>query len=144
LNQVGASIATVLKTAGLEKALGAFTITYYKDPTDEQYANDPDMKRYKEFLKTYYPSGDPDDGINAYAYLSAQTVVQVLKQCGSELTSENIMRQAASIQGFAPELILPGVTVNTSPDDFFPFDQVQVSRFDGKNWKSQGAPININ
>ena len=138
LNQVGASIATVLKPAGLEKGIGAFTVTYYKDPTDEQYANDADMKRYKDFMKAYYPSGDVDDGINAYAYLSAQTVVHVLKQCGNDLSSENIMKQASNIKNFAPELILSGITINTSPEDYFPFDQIQISKFDGKNWKAQG------
>ena len=138
LNQVGASIATVLKPAGVEKAVGAFTIGYYKDPTDEQYDNDPEMQRYKQFMQKYYPEGDVNDGINAYAYMSAQTMVQVLKQCGTDITSENIMRQVTNIKNFAPELVLPGVVINTAPTDFFTFDQVQVSRFDGKSWKSQG------
>lgn len=143
LNQVGASIAAVLKPAGVEKAVGAFTIGYYKDPTDEQYENDPEMQRYKQFMKSYYPEGDVNDGINAYAYMSAQTMVQVLKQCGTDITSENIMRQATNLKDFAPELVLPGVLINTAPTDFFTFDQVQISRFDGKSWKSQGESIKV-
>ena len=143
LNQVGASIATVLKPAGVEKAVGAFTIGYYKDPTDEQYDNDPEMQRYKQFMKDYYPEGDVNDGINAYAYMSAQTMVQVLKQCGTDISSPNIMRQATNIKNFAPELVLPGVLINTAPTDFFTFDQVQVSRFDGKSWKSQGEAFKV-
>ena len=134
LNQSGASIAAVLKPAGPEKAVGAFTIGYFKDPTDSQYDNDPDMQRYKEFLKKYYPEGDPNDGSNAYGYIAAQAIVQVLKQCGSELTPENVMKQAASLKDFVPELLLPGVSMNTGPDDFFPFDQVNIARFNGKNW----------
>jgi len=143
LNQVGASIAAVLKPAGVERGVGALTIAYYKDPTDEQYDNDPEMQRYKQFMKQYYPEGDLTDGINAYAYMSAQAMVQVLKQCGPNVTSENVMKQVANIKEFAPELALPGVVMNTSPTDFFTFDKVQVSRFDGKSWKSEGKPIEI-
>ncbi|HET8933400.1 MAG TPA: hypothetical protein VFN67_08180 [Polyangiales bacterium] len=79
-----------------------------------------------------------NDGINAYVYMSAQTMVQVLEQCGTDITSENIMRQVTNIKNFAPEPVLPGVVINTAPTDFFTFDQVQLSRFDGKSWKSQG------
>jgi ABC-type branched-subunit amino acid transport system substrate-binding protein len=143
LNQVGASIAAVLKPAGIEKAVGALTIGYYKDPTDEQYDNDAAMQRYKQFMKTYYSAGDLTDGINAYAYMSAQAMVQVLKQCGTDLTPENVMRQATNLRDFAPELVLPGITMNTSATDFFTFDQVQISRFDGKSWKAGSAPIKI-
>jgi len=144
LNQVGASIATVLKPAGVEKAVGALTIGYFKDPTDSQYDNDPGMQHYKQFMKAYYPEGDPNDGTNAYGYIAAQGIEQVLKQCGTELTPQNIMRQAASLKNFAPELLLPGVTMNTSENDFYPFDTIQMARFDGKNWVPQGGPILVN
>jgi branched-chain amino acid transport system substrate-binding protein len=141
LNQVGASIATVLNPAGPEKAIGALTIGYFKDPTDSQYDQDPAMQQYKEFMKKYYPEGEPGDGSNAYGYLAAQTMVQVLKQCGTDLTPQNIMKQAANLQKFSPGLLLPGVTINTSPTDFFPFDQVQMARFSGKNWVAMGQAI---
>ena len=134
LNNVGASIGSVLNPAGPEKAVGAMTIGYYKDPTDAQYDNDPEMQRYKAFLKKYYPEGDVADAANAYAYIAAQTLVQVLKQCGEDVSRENIIKQAASLKNFVPELLLPGVSINTSPTDFFLFDSVRVSRFNGKNW----------
>ena len=146
LNQSGASIAAVLKPAGPDKAIGALTIGYFKDPTDSQYDNDPDMQRYKEFLKKYYPEGDPNDGSNAYGYIAAQAIVQVLKQCGTELTPENVMKQAASLKDFKPELLLPGVAMNTGADDFFPFDQVNIAKFNGKNWvaENDAPPAKVN
>jgi branched-chain amino acid transport system substrate-binding protein len=134
LNQSGASIASVLNPAGPEKAIGALTIGYFKDPTDSQYDNDPEMQRYKQFMKAFYPAGDPNDGTNTYGYIVAQAVVQVLKQCGTDLTAENVMRQAASLKKFVPELALPGVSMNTSAEDFTPFDDVNIARFNGKNW----------
>jgi branched-chain amino acid transport system substrate-binding protein len=141
LNQVGASIATALNPAGPEKAIGALTIGYFKDPTDSQYDQDPAMQQYKEFMKKYYPDGEPGDANNTYGYIAAQTMIQVLKQCGTELTSQNIMKQAANLHDFAPGLLLPGVKINTAPDDFFPFDQVQMARFSGKNWVALGQAI---
>jgi branched-chain amino acid transport system substrate-binding protein len=143
LNQNGASITAVLKPAGPEKAIGALTIGYFKDPTDAQFDKDPDMLRYREFMKKYFPQGDPEDGTNVYGYIAAQAIVQVLKQCGSDFTPQNVMKQAESLHDFAPELLLPGVTMNTSPTDFFPFDQVQVARFDGKNWVATGRPVTL-
>ena len=77
------------------------------------------------------------------AFMTAKTLVHVLKQCGAELTSENVMRQASNIKGFKPELVLPGISINTAPDDYFTFDQVQMSKFDGKSWKSQGEAIKV-
>jgi ABC-type branched-subunit amino acid transport system substrate-binding protein len=144
LNQSGASIAAVLKPAGQDKAVGAYTIGYFKDPTDPQYDNDPPMQRFKQFMKAYYPEGDPNDGSNAYGYIAAQALVQVLKQCGSDLTPENVMRQAANLKGFEPELLLPGVSMNTGPEDFFPFDQVNIARFNGKNWVADTDERRVN
>jgi ABC-type branched-subunit amino acid transport system substrate-binding protein len=141
LNQNGASISSVLIPAGAEKAIGALTIGYFKDPTDAQFDNDPQMQRFREFMKKYYPEGDANDGTNVYGYIAAQAIVQVLKQCGSDLSAQNVMRQAENLKDFAPELLLPGVTMNTSPTDFFPFDQVQVARFNGKNWVASGQPL---
>jgi branched-chain amino acid transport system substrate-binding protein len=143
LNQVGASIASVLRPAGTDKAIGAFTIAYVKDPTDTQYENDPAMQHFKQFMKTYYPDGDPDDGSNAYGFMAAQVLIQVLKQCGQDVSKENIMRQATNIKDFEPELVLPGVRINTSPTDFFPYDQVQTARFNGKNWQPQGNVVHV-
>ncbi|MET0388921.1 MAG: ABC transporter substrate-binding protein [Polyangiales bacterium] len=138
LNQVGASIASVLKPAGPEKAVGAMTIGYFKDPTDAQYDADPEMQRFKAFVKKFYPEGDPDDGTNVYGYVAAQVMVQVLKQCEGDFSRQNVMRQATNLRNFVPELLLPGISVGTSATDFFPFDQVHVVRFNGKNWKALG------
>jgi len=143
LNQVGASITSVIMPAGPEKAVGALTIGYFKDPNDPQYANDPATQRYREFMKKYYPEGDPKDGTNTYGYIAAQVAVQVLKQCGSDVSPQNIMKQAASLKDFAPEMLLDGITMNTSPTDFFPFDQVQMVKFNGKNWEPQGEVIKV-
>jgi branched-chain amino acid transport system substrate-binding protein len=141
LNQVGASIAVVLKPAGVDKAVGVYTISFYKDTTDAQYENDPEMQRFKAFMAKYHPNGDVNDNLNALAYMSAQTIVHVLKQCGSNLTAETVLRQATSLKDFRPELALPGAALNTSPTDYFTFDHVSVSRFDGKNWKAEGGPV---
>jgi len=143
LNQVGSSIASVLKPAGAEKAVGALTIGYIKDPTDAQYEADPQMQRFKQFMKTYYPEGDPDEGSNAYGYVAAQLLVQVLKQCGGDFKPATIIREAANVKNFTPELLLPGIQVNTGANDFFPFDQVQLARFNGQNWKTTGELIQV-
>ena len=136
LNQVGASIASVLKPAGVENAVGALTVGYFKDVTDSQYENDADVKAFKEFMKKYYPEGDPNDGSNTYGYIAAQVAVQVLKQCEGDFSSKNVMKQALNLKDFAPELVLPGITINTSDKDFFPFDKLNMVRFNGQNWKA--------
>jgi len=143
LNQVGASIASVIKPAGPEKAVGALTIAYFMDPTDPQYDGNEQMQRYKQFVKKYYPEGDPDEGTNVYAYVAAQVLVQVLKQCGTDFSATNLMRQAANIKDFTPDLLLPGIRVNTSPTDFFLFDQIQIARFNGKNWEAFGEVVAV-
>lgn len=141
LNNVGASIGSVIKPAGPEKAKGAITVQYYEDPLDTQYDADPGMVKYKAFLKKYYPEGQLDDGSNVYAYIQAQAMVQVLKQCAGNFTSENIMKQAASLKDFKPDLLLPGITVNTAEKDFFLFDQLALARFDGTIFKMEGGVI---
>jgi branched-chain amino acid transport system substrate-binding protein len=134
LNNVGASVGAVLVPAGMERAKGAHTTQYIKDPNDPQWAEDPEMQRFKAFMKAYYPEGDLIDASNAYAYVSAQTLVQVLKQCGDDLTSDNILKQATSLKSFTPELLLPGITINTANNDYETFDQLRLATFDGKTW----------
>jgi ABC-type branched-subunit amino acid transport system substrate-binding protein len=141
LNNVGASIGSVIKPAGVEKAKGVITVQYYEDPLDSQYDSDPGMVKFKDFMKKYYPEGQLDDGSNVYAYVEAQTMVQVLKQCAGNFTSENIMKQAANLKDFKPELLLPGITINTGEKDFFLFDQLALSRFDGTIYKVDGSVI---
>ena len=134
LNNVGASVGTALVPAGVDKASGLFTIVYLKDASDPQWNDDPAMQKYKAFMRDRFPEGDIADFFNAYAYVSAQTLVQVLTQCGDVLTSENILKQATSLKDFAPDLVLPGITVNTSPTDYELFERVQLARFDGQRW----------
>jgi len=143
LNNVSASVGSVLTPAGLEKAVGLVTIAYYKDPTDKQWADDAGMKEWREFMTKEYPEGNLDDGVNVYAYIAAQTLVQVLKQCGDDVTSENIMRQAANLKDFAPAQLLPGIKINTGPKDYVLFDQLQLARFDGKSWVPFGPVLGV-
>jgi len=134
VNNVSISVATVLTPAGLEKSIGLISSQYGKDPTDPSWKDDPGMKDYYAFMKKYYPDGNPADVNNAYGYSVAQTLVQVLKQCGDDLTRESIMRQAANLKDLELQLTLPGIKINTSPTDFYPIEQLQLVRFDGKSW----------
>jgi ABC-type branched-subunit amino acid transport system substrate-binding protein len=144
LNSVSGSVAAVLTPAGLEKSVGLITVGYFKDPTDSQWEADPPMQEWKAFMKQYYPDGSLTDANNVYGYIAAQTMVQVLKQCGSDLTHENVMKQAAKLVDFAPGLLLPGVKINTSPTDFFPIEQLQLVRFNGKTWAAFGELYSSN
>jgi branched-chain amino acid transport system substrate-binding protein len=134
LNNVSSSIAAVLKPAGLENAKGLITAAYLKDYDDPEWKNDPGMKEWEAFMKKHYPDGNLHDGFNIYGYSAAQTLVQVLKQCGDDLSRENVMKQAASIKDFPLPLLLPGIKVNTGPTDFYPIEQEQLAKFDGERW----------
>jgi branched-chain amino acid transport system substrate-binding protein len=141
LNNVGASIGSVLTPAGLEKSVGLFTTAYLKDSNDAQWANDTAMKDFLAFMKKYYPDGNVTDASNIYGYSVAQTLVQVLKQCGDNLTRENVMRQAASLKNLQLPLARPGIAINTGPTDFQVFKAMQLHRFDGKQWVAFGDVI---
>ena len=114
---------------------------YLKNPTDERWKDDAGYKWWVEFMNKYYPEGDKTDAGNVYGPSNAATVVQVLKQCGDELTRENVMKQAASLHDFTVPLLLPGIKINTSPTDFAPVKQVQMGRFDGQKWALFGPLI---
>jgi branched-chain amino acid transport system substrate-binding protein len=134
LNNVSASIGSVLAPAGLEKSVGLISVGYLKDANDKQWENDPGMKEWKAFMAKYLPDGNLADGNNVYGYSVAQTLVHVLKQAGNNLTRENVMKQAASIKDLQLSLALPGVKINTGAADFYPFESMQLMRFDGKQW----------
>ncbi len=138
LSNVAASVGSVLTPAGLEKSVGISTVGYFKDPTDKQWDDDPAMKEWKAFMKEYVPDASLSDGNNTYGYLAAQTLEQVLKQCGDDLSRGNVMKQAANLKGFAPGLLLPGIKLDTGPNDFALFDQLQLVRFDGTTWVAVG------
>jgi len=138
LNNVSSSIGAVLTPAGLEKSVGIITTAYLKDYSDSQWANDPAVKRWESFMKKYYPTGDLNDSSNMYGYTVARTLEQVLKQCGDNLTRENVMKQAASMKGQYIDTLLPGITITTSDNDYAPIESVQMQRFNGKRWERFG------
>ena len=129
-----ASIATVLTPAGLDKSVGIISTAYMKDPADPQFADDAGIKWYRAFMQKYYPGGDINDPQNEIGISIAQTAMQILKQCGDQLTRENIVRQAANLHNLELPLLLPGITLNTAPDQYYPITQQQLIRFDGKSW----------
>ena len=141
LNNVSTQVGSVLKPAGLEKSIGLISTAYIKDPTDKQWANDAAIKKWEAFMKKYYPEGSLIDNSNVYGYTVASTLHQVLKQCGDNLTRENVMRQAASMRGFTIDTLLPGVTISTSGQDFAPIQSVQLMRFDGAQWERFGEVL---
>jgi branched-chain amino acid transport system substrate-binding protein len=128
------SVATVMQPAGLEKSVGIISAAFLKDPTDPHWQEDPGLKEWLAWMNKYYPEGDTADFYNVYAYALAQTMVHVLKRCGDELTRENVMRQAANLKDLELPILLPGVKINTSPTDYYPIEQMQLQRFDGKQW----------
>jgi ABC-type branched-subunit amino acid transport system substrate-binding protein len=134
LNINSISVSEVLKPAGVENAKDLITVTYGKDPTDPAWKDDPGMKKYFEFMEKYYPTGVKDSVFNTYGYGTAELMVHVLKQCGDDLTRENLMRQAANIKDFAGTLGLPGMSVTTTSDDYRVIKQFQMERFDGTRW----------
>ncbi|MBX3625185.1 MAG: ABC transporter substrate-binding protein [Rhizobacter sp.] len=144
VNNVGASVGSVLVPAGLDKSKDLITLQYYKDPNDPQWKDDPAMLEWRAFMGRHYREGDPKDASNMYAYLTAQTLHQVLKQCGNDLTRENLMKQAANLKNFKLPLLLPGMAINTSPTDFFLMEQGQLAKFNGTQWVLFGELIGAN
>jgi branched-chain amino acid transport system substrate-binding protein len=134
LNNVSAAIGSVLKPAGLDKSVGLLTTAYIKDPGDAEWKNEKAILDWVAFMKKYYPEGNLNDASNVYGYTVAQTMVQVIKQAGNDLSRANIMKQAASLKNFHPATLLPGININTSASDFAPIESVQLARFDGKAW----------
>ncbi len=141
LNNVGASVGSVIKPAGFENAQGIISAAYLKDPSDPQWDNDPGMKTFLDFLAKDFPEGNKLDGSVIVGYGVVQTMVQVLKQCGDNLTRENVMKQAANLKDFRTEVLLPGIMINTSPTDFAPISQLQLQRFKGERWELFGDVI---
>jgi branched-chain amino acid transport system substrate-binding protein len=141
LSSIGNSVAATLQPAGLDNAKDLVSDFYLKDPTDTTWKDDAGFKEWVAFMDKYYPEGDKTDAGNVYGPSNAATVVQVLKQCGDELTRENVMKQAASLHDFTVPMLLPGIKINTSPTDFAPVKQVQMGRFDGVQWHLFGPLI---
>ena len=134
LNSVSSSVGVVLKPAGLDASRDLLTTYYIQDPTDPQWKKLQGYQDWLAFMKKYYPDGNIEDAFNVYGYSAAQTVVHVIKQCGNDLSRENIMRQAANIKDLTLPMLLPGIKINTSPTDFAPIEQEQLAKFDGERW----------
>ena len=141
LTNVSASVGSVMKPAGFEKAAGIITAGYLKDPNDPQWQSTKEYKDWLEFMKKYYSSGSLADVNNVYGYSAAQTLVEVLKASGDNLTRENIMKQAAAIHDLKLPMLLPGISVSTSATDFAPIKQMQLQKFEGETWKLFGEVI---
>jgi branched-chain amino acid transport system substrate-binding protein len=138
LNDVSNSISSVLQPAGLEASQGIISAGYLMDPNDPEWQNHDHYKRWAAWMDKYYPQGDKANAFNVYGYVVAQGIVQILKQAGDELTRENLMKQAANLKDFSPEMLLPGIKVNTGPDDYYPIEQMQLMRFEGDKWTRFG------
>jgi ABC-type branched-subunit amino acid transport system substrate-binding protein len=134
LNNVSASIGAVIKPAGYENSQGIISAAYLKDASDPKWDNDPGMKQFYEFMAKDFPEGNKLDGNVVVGYGVSQTLVEVLKRCGDDLTRENIMKQAANLKDFRTEVLLPGIMINTSPTDFAPISQLQLMKFNGEKW----------
>ncbi len=134
LNNVSSSVASTMKPAGFENVQGVVTAQYLMDPTDKQWDTNDDMKMWKAWMAKSNPSGNVTDASNVYAYAVSFLMHETLKKCGDNLTRENLMKQAANHQKLRVPLVLPGITVSTSPTDYYPIQAVQLSRFKGETW----------
>jgi branched-chain amino acid transport system substrate-binding protein len=141
LNNVSASIGSVIKPAGMENAQDIISSAFLKDPTDPQWKTDAGMKAWNAFLDKYYPEANRSDSNVMYGYTVAQTMVYVLERCGNDLTRTNIMKQAASIKNLDLGGFLPGIKINTSATDFAPLAQLQLMKFKGDTWERFGDII---
>ncbi|MGZ5829053.1 MAG: ABC transporter substrate-binding protein [Xanthobacteraceae bacterium] len=141
VNNVANSVGGVLTPAGFDNAKGVLSTQYYKDPTDKTWVNDADYKEWSAFMDKYFPDGDRTSSFTVYGYAAGKTLVEVLKQCGDELTRENIMKQAANLKNLEIPMLLPDIKVNTGPKDFYPIEQMQMQRFNGEQWELFGPVI---
>ncbi|HKJ00216.1 MAG TPA: ABC transporter substrate-binding protein [bacterium] len=146
LNNVSISIDSVMKPAGLDASNGIISTAYLKDPDDAEWKDDASIAKWREFMQKYYPDGSLHSGNNVFGYTVAQTLVQVLKQAGDNLTRENVMKEAANLKDFEVSTLLPGIKINTSPTDFAPIEQMQLQKFDGKKgaWVRFGEVLGAN
>jgi branched-chain amino acid transport system substrate-binding protein len=141
MNGIASSVGVTLKPAGLENAKGIISDSSFKDATDPQWRDDAGLKLWSLFMDKYYPSGDKNDVQTVYGYSTAQMTAQVLKQCGDDLTRENVMREAANLHDVELPMLLPGIRLNTSASNFGPIRQAQMRRFDGERYVPFGPVL---
>jgi branched-chain amino acid transport system substrate-binding protein len=138
VNNVAASVGTVMKPAGFENVQGIVTAAYVMDPTDPNWDNHEDMKAFRAWMTKYHPTAHLADLGNVTSFAVSFLMAETLRRCGDNLTRANLMRQAASFQKFRIPMLLPGITVSTSPTDYYPIQAVQLQRFEGQTWKLFG------
>lgn len=138
VNQMASSIETVLKPAGPDNATGVVTAAFLKDPSDPAWKGEKAAKDWRAFLDKYEKAGGKDEGAAIYGYAAAETMVQVLRQCGNDLSRENVMKQAAALDDYQASVLLPGIRINTGPSDFRPIEQLRLVQFDGRTWQPIG------
>jgi ABC-type branched-subunit amino acid transport system substrate-binding protein len=141
LTNVSVSIGSVMKPAGYENAQDILSAAYLKEPKDPQWKNDAGLNEWRAFMTKWYPEGDQEDAATVFAYGIAKGLEQVLRQCGDDLTRANIMKQAANLMDLEVPVLLPGIKVNTSPTNFHPIRQMQLQKWEGKNWKLFGSVL---
>lgn len=141
VNFTGSAVAAVLKPAGVEKAVGLISTAYLKDPTDPQWQQDGGFKDWLEWMDKYMPGADKADYFNVAGYTEAMALVHILTACGDDLSRENIMRQATSLDHLNLPMLQPGVEISTSPADYSPVKELRLVRFDGTTWVPFGEPI---
>jgi ABC-type branched-subunit amino acid transport system substrate-binding protein len=141
LNDASASIGTALGPAGAEKSAGVISASFLKDPGDPAWKDDPAIKDWLSFMDRYYPKGDKGSSAALYGYAAAETLAQVLKQCGDDLSRENVMRQAKALRDYEPPVLLPGIKINTGPESFRPIKQMRLVQFNGRTWEPIGDVI---
>jgi branched-chain amino acid transport system substrate-binding protein len=141
LTSPSASVQSVMKPAGFEAGQDIMTIAYLKDPTDPQWANDPEFLEWKRWMERWNPTASLADTLNVYPYALTATLVEVLRRCGDELTRANVMKQASNLRGLHVPMLLPGITINTSPTDFYPIQSLRLARFKGETWELFGDII---
>jgi len=141
LSHVSAQVHPTLSIVGLDKVVGVMTASIVKDPSDSRWHNDADYKEWLAWMKKYYPDGDINNSSNASVYASASALAHVLKAAGTDMSRENILKQMTSLKDFKAPMLLPGITMNMSKDNYNLFRKIQVMRFDGKSWALVGEPV---
>jgi branched-chain amino acid transport system substrate-binding protein len=141
LSGVSVSVGAVMIPAGLENGIGIISSAYVKDPTDPRWDNDAGMKEWRAFMAKYYPDGDLKDGGNVSGFGLTHTMTTVLRNCGNDLSRENIMKQATNLRDLANPVLLPGIKINTNPTNYHPVRQLQLMRWTGKTWDLFGDII---
>lgn len=141
ISNVSTSVGGVIEPAGFEISQGILSASYIKDGSDPQWNADEGMKKFYNFIAQYNPKANKLDAGVVFGYAAAQTMTKVLQMCGDNLTRDNIMKQAASLKDFEPDTLLPGIKINTAPDNFAPIEQLQMMRFEGKTWELFGDII---